>query len=62
MLAIANHTMHFDFGHGPTAEHALSSGPDGGFRDAAVARPTPRLGGKEQIDVTVLPKTELDPS
>ncbi|MDX3807692.1 ThiF family adenylyltransferase [Bosea thiooxidans] len=31
--AIANQTMHFDLGHGLTAEHAFSSKPDGDYRD-----------------------------
>lgn len=31
--AISNQTVHFDLGHGLTAEHAFSSKPDGGYRD-----------------------------
>lgn len=33
IAAIANQTMHFNLGHGLTAEHAFSSKPDGGYRD-----------------------------
>lgn len=33
IMAIANQTTHFDFGHRLTAEHAFSSKPDGGYRD-----------------------------